>query len=147
MNPRVKNLALWIVVGLFMILLFNLFNPSSRPTEDEIIFSDFMMKTDKGEVSEVTIKDQFITGILKDGTKFKTYSANYPDLVKALREKNVRIIAKPPEEPPWYMVFLMTWGPFILFVGLWIFFMRQMQMGGNKALSFGKSRARLLSED
>ena len=147
MNPRVKNLALWIVVGLFMILLFNLFNTSSRPTEDEIIFSDFMMKTDKGEVSEVTIKDQFITGILKDGTKFKTYSADYPDLVKALREKNVRIIAKPPEEPPWYITFLMTWGPFVLFVGLWIFFMRQMQMGGNKALSFGKSRARLLSED
>ncbi|HEY5599662.1 MAG TPA: ATP-dependent metallopeptidase FtsH/Yme1/Tma family protein, partial [Candidatus Manganitrophaceae bacterium] len=125
----------------------NLFNTSSRPTEDEIIFSDFMMKTDKGEVSEVTIKDQFITGILKDGTKFKTYSADYPDLVKALREKNVRIIAKPPEEPPWYITFLMTWGPFVLFVGLWIFFMRQMQMGGNKALSFGKSRARLLSED
>jgi cell division protease FtsH len=147
MNPRVKNLALWIVVGLFMILLFNLFNTSSRPIEDEIIFSDFMVKTEKGEVSEVTIKDNHISGILKDGTKFKTYTANDPDLVKTLREKNVRITAKPPEEPPWYMTFLMTWGPFILFVGLWIFFMRQMQMGGNKALSFGKSRARLLSEE
>jgi cell division protease FtsH len=147
MNPRVKNLALWIVVGLFMILLFNLFNTTSRPIEDEIIFSDFMVKTEKGEVSEVTIKDNHISGILKDGTKFKTYTANDPDLVKTLREKNVRITAKPPEEPPWYMTFLMTWGPFILFVGLWIFFMRQMQMGGNKALSFGKSRARLLSEE
>ncbi|TAK04339.1 MAG: ATP-dependent metallopeptidase FtsH/Yme1/Tma family protein [Candidatus Manganitrophaceae bacterium] len=147
MNPRFKNLAPWIVVALFMILLYNLFNTSSRPIEDEIIFSDFMAKTEKGEVSEVTIKDNYISGILKDGTKFKTYSANYPDLVKNLREKNVRITAKPPEEPPWYMTFLMTWGPFILFVGLWIFFMRQMQVGGNKALSFGKSRARLLSED
>jgi len=147
MNPRFKNLAPWIVVALFMILLYNLFNTSSRPIEDEIIFSDFMAKTEKGEVSEVTIKDNYISGILKDGTKFKTYSANYPDLVKSLREKNVRITAKPPEEPPWYMTFLMTWGPFILFVGLWIFFMRQMQVGGNKALSFGKSRARLLSED
>ena len=102
MNPRVKNLALWIVVGLFMILLFNLFNTSSRPIEDEIIFSDFMVKTEKGEVSEVTIKDNHISGILKDGTKFKTYTANDPDLVKTLREKNVRITAKPPEEPPWY---------------------------------------------
>lgn len=147
MNPRFKNLAPWIVVALFMILLYNLFNTSSRPIEDEIIFSDFMAKTEKGEVSEVTIKDNYISGILKDGTKFKTYSATYPDLVKNLREKNVRITAKPPEEPPWYMTFLMTWGPFILFVGLWIFFMRQMQVGGNKALSFGKSRARLLSED
>ncbi|WDT81690.1 MAG: ATP-dependent metallopeptidase FtsH/Yme1/Tma family protein [Candidatus Manganitrophus sp.] len=147
MNPRFKNLAPWIVVALFMILLYNLFNTSSRPIEDEIIFSDFMAKTEKGEVSEVTIKDNYISGILKDGTKFKTYSAAYPDLVKNLREKNVRITAKPPEEPPWYMTFLMTWGPFILFVGVWIFFMRQMQGGGNKALSFGKSRARLLSED
>lgn len=147
MNPRAKNLALWIVVGLFMILLFNLFNTTSRPIEDEVIFSDFMMKTEKGEVSEVTIRNNYISGILKDGTKFKTYTADYPDLVKSLREKNVRIIAKPPEVPPWYITFLMTWGPFILFIGLWIFFMRQMQMGGNKAMSFGKSKAKMLSED
>ncbi len=147
MNPRAKNLALWIVVGLFMILLFNLFNTTSRPIEDEVIFSEFMLKTEKGEVSEVTIRNNHISGILKDGTKFKTYTADYPDLVKSLREKNVRIIAKPPEAPPWYITFLMTWGPFILFIGLWIFFMRQMQMGGNKAMSFGKSKAKMLSED
>ncbi len=147
MNPRSKNLALWFVVGLFMILLFNLFNTTSRPMEDEIIFSEFMLKIEKGEVSEVTIRDNYITGTLKDGTNFKTYTANDPDLVKTLREKNVRITAKPPEAPPWYMTFLMTWGPFILFIGLWVFFMRQMQMGGNKALSFGKSKAKLLSEE
>jgi len=147
MNPRVKNLALWIFVGLFMILLFNLFNAPSRPIEDEIIFSDFMSRVEKSEVSEVTIKENFISGILKDGTKFKTYMTDFPDLVSILRKENVRISAKPPELPPWYMTFLMTWGPFILFIGLWVFFMRQMQMGGNKAMSFGKSRARLLSED
>ncbi|MFQ5587477.1 MAG: ATP-dependent zinc metalloprotease FtsH [Nitrospiria bacterium] len=147
MNPRSKNLALWIVVGLFMILLFNLFNTTPHQIEDEIIFSDFMVKTEKGEVSEVTIRDNFISGTLKDGTNFKTYTANDPDLVKTLREKNVRITAKPPEMPPWYITFLMTWGPFILFIGLWVFFMRQMQMGGNKALSFGKSKAKLLSEE
>ncbi len=147
MNPRVKNLALWVVVGLFMILLFNLFQAPSRPIEDEIIFSDFMSKVEKSEVSEVTIKENFISGILKDGTKFKTYMTDFPDLVSILRKENVRISAKPPELPPWYMTFLMTWGPFILFIGLWVFFMRQMQMGGNKAMSFGKSRARLLSEE
>ncbi|MFQ5579221.1 MAG: ATP-dependent zinc metalloprotease FtsH [Nitrospiria bacterium] len=147
MNPRVKNLALWVVVGLFMILLFNLFNTASRPIEDEIIFSDFMSKVEKSEVSEVTIKESYISGILKDGTKFKTYMTDFPDLVTMLRKENVRIAAKPPELPPWYMTFLMTWGPFILFIGLWVFFMRQMQMGGNKAMSFGKSRAHLLSEE
>ncbi len=147
MNPRSKNLALWIFVGLFMIMLFNLFNTTARPVEDELIFSDFMAKTEKGEVSEVTIRDNYISGTLKDGTNFKTYTADDPDLVKILREENVRITAKPPEAPPWYITFLMTWGPFILFIGLWVFFMRQMQMGGNKALSFGKSKAKLLSEE
>ena len=146
MNARMKNLALWIVIGLFMILLFNLFNVSNRTTETEMIFSDFMAKLEKGEISEVTIKENDIHGILKDGSKFRTYTVNYPDLVKALRDKNVRITVKPVETSPWY-AFLVSWAPIVLFVALWIFFMRQMQMGGNKALSFGKSRARLISED
>jgi len=146
MNARMRNLALWIVIGLFMILLFNLFNVSSRAPETEMIFSDFMAKLDKGEVNEVTIKENDIRGVLKDGSKFRTYTVNYPDLVKILRDKNVRITARPSEVSPWY-AFLVSWAPIILFVALWIFFMRQMQMGGNKALSFGKSRARLISEE
>lgn len=147
MKPRFKNLALWLVIGLFMILLFNLFNVPTRPGEEELIFSDFMARVEKGDVSEITIKENHLTGVLKDGVKFKTYSANYPDLIKSLRDKNVKISVKPPDENPWYITFLITWGPFVFFLALWIFFMRQMQMGGNKALSFGKSRARLLSED
>jgi len=147
MNPRMKNLALWIVIGLFMILLFNLFTVPPRTEEAELIFSDFMTKLDRGEINEVTIKESHLTGVLKDGGKFRTYSAPYPELVTQLREKNIRIVAKPPDENPWYITFLVSWGPFILFLGLWIFFMRQMQVGGNKALSFGKSRARLLSEE
>jgi cell division protease FtsH len=138
---------LWIVIGLFMILLFNLFTVPPRTDEAELIFSDFMTKVEQGEVNEVTIKENFLAGVLKDGGKFKTYAAPYPDLVNQLRAKNIRIVAKPPDENPWYITFLISWGPFILFLGLWIFFMRQMQVGGNKALSFGKSRARLLSED
>src|SRR5687767_1325668 len=85
--------------------------------------------------------------MLKDGTRIHTYTAEYADMVKVLREKGVQIEAKPPDESPWYITFLVTWGPFVLFLGLWFFLMRQMQIGGNKALSFGKSRARMLTEE
>ena len=147
MNSRMKNMLFWLVVGLFMILLFHLFQAPTQSLEEEIIFSDFMAKVDKGEVAEVMIKPNQVNGILKDGNKFKTYTVEYPDLVNLLRDKNVKIVAKPPDESPWYITFLVTWGPFVLFLVLWFFLMRQMQVGGNKALSFGKSRARLLTED
>jgi cell division protease FtsH len=147
MNSRVKNLLFWVVVGLFMILLFNLFSVPTHAPEEDVIFSDFMAQLDKGEVTKVIIKSNHISAILKDGTRIRTYSADYPDMVKVLRERNVQIEAKPPDENPWYITFLVTWGPFILFLGLWFFLMRQMQIGGNKALSFGKSRARMLTEE
>ena len=147
MNSKVKNLLFWVVVGLFMILLFNLFSVPTHAPEDDVIFSDFMAQLDKGEVTKVIIKSNHISAILKDGTRIRTYSAEYPDMVKVLRERNVQIEAKPPDDNPWYITFLMTWGPFILFLGLWFFLMRQMQIGGNKALSFGKSRARLLNKE
>ncbi|HET6675775.1 MAG TPA: ATP-dependent zinc metalloprotease FtsH [Nitrospiraceae bacterium] len=147
MNSRVKNLLFWVVVGLFMILLFNLFSVPTHAPEDEVIFSDFMAKLDKGEVMKVTIKANHISAILKDQSRIRTYTVEYPELVKSLRDKDVQIEAKPPDESPWYITFLVTWGPFILFLGLWFFLMRQMQIGGNKALSFGKSRARMLTEE
>ncbi len=147
MNSRVKNLLFWVVVGLFMILLFNLFSVPTHAPEDEVIFSDFMAKLDKGEVMKVTIKANHVSAILKDQSRIRTYTAEYPELVKVLREKDVQIEARPPDESPWYITFLVTWGPFILFLGLWFFLMRQMQIGGNKALSFGKSRARMLTEE
>ncbi|MDX1411382.1 MAG: ATP-dependent zinc metalloprotease FtsH [Nitrospirales bacterium] len=147
MNSRVKNLLFWVVVGLFMILLFNLFTVPSHPPEEEVIFSDFMAHLERGEIEKVIIKQNNISAVLKDGTRIQTYSVEYPDLVKVLRERSVQIEAKPPDEYPWYVTFLGTWGPFILFFAIWLFFMRQMQIGGNRALSFGKSRARLLTED
>jgi len=147
MNSRIKNLLFWVVVGLFMILLFNLFSVPTHAPEDEVIFSDFMAKLDKGEVMKVTIKANHVSAILKDQSRIRTYTAEYPELVKVLREKDVQIEAKPPDESPWYITFLVTWGPFVLFLGLWFFLMRQMQIGGNKALSFGKSRARMLTEE
>jgi cell division protease FtsH len=147
MNSRVKNLLFWVVVGLFMILLFNLFSVPTHAPEEEVIFSDFMAKLDKGDFEKVVIKGNHISGVLRDKTRIRTYSADYPDFVKILRDKDVQIEVKPPDESPWYITFLVTWGPFILFLGLWFFLMRQMQIGGNKALSFGKSRARMLTEE
>lgn len=133
------------MIGLIMILLFNLVS-TPKKMEDEIIFSDFMTKVKAGEVEDVVIKENLITGRLKDGKKFRTYSAGYPDLVNELMTKGVKIAAKPPEQNPWYVNFFFSWGPIIFLALVWIFFMRQMQTGGNKALSFGKSKARLVSD-
>ncbi len=129
-----------------IILLFNLLS-TPKKTGEEIIFSEFMTKLEAGEVEEVTIKDRNLTGQLKDGGKrFKTYAPEYPDLVKVLRTQNVKITVKPSEQNPWYWNFFFSWGPIILLAAIWIFFMRQMQTGGNRALSFGKAKARLASE-
>jgi cell division protease FtsH len=147
MNSRTKNILFWVVVGVFMILLFNLFSVPHHEPEEDVIFSEFMTKLDKGEVERVIIKASHISAVLKDKTRIRTYSVEYPELVQVLRDRGVQIEAKPPDESPWYITFLVTWGPFVLFLGLWFFLMRQMQMGGNKALSFGKSRARLLTEE
>jgi len=147
MNSRAKNLLFWVVVALFMILLFNLFSVPTHAPEEEVIFSDFMAYLEKGEVTKVEIKGNNIKAILRDGTRIRTYAVEYPDLVKILRERHVQIDARPPDEHPWYITLLATWGPFILILGLWFFLMRQVQVGGNKALSFGKSRARLLTEE
>lgn len=140
-----KNLFVWLLIGIMMILLFNLLG-SPKKTEQEMIFSEFMTRLEAGEVEEVTIKGNVINGQLKDGKKFKTYTTEYPDLVKILRSNNVRITAKPEEQNPWYWNLLFSWGPIILLIGIWIFFMRQMQTGGNRALSFGKAKAKLVSE-
>ena len=140
-----RSLFIWLLIGLMIILLFNLLN-APKKVQEEIIFSEFMTKLEEGQVDEVTIKENGITGRLKDGTKFKSYSPEYPDLVSVMRSKNVKITVKPPDQNPWYINFFFTWGPIIFIAVIWVFFMRQMQSGGNKALSFGKSKARLISE-
>ena len=140
-----RSLFIWLFIGIVIILLFNLFS-APKKTGDEIIFSEFMTKLDAGEVEEVIIKDSNITGQFKDGKRFKTYAPAYPDLVKVLRSQNVRITVKPSEQNPWYWNLFFSWGPVILLAAIWIFFMRQMQTGGNRALSFGKAKARLASE-
>jgi cell division protease FtsH len=144
MNPFYKNLALWMVIGLIVILLFNLFQANQSP-RGEIVFSEFLKRVEAGDVKEVTLRGNSVTGRFTDNTTFRTFTADYPDLVKSLRDKSVRIEVKPPDNNPWYAI-LLQWVPMLLFIGVWIFFMRQMQGGGAKALSFGKARARLISE-
>jgi cell division protease FtsH len=144
-NPFYKNLALWLVISLMMIMLFNLFN-QSRIQDNEISYTEFMAQIEKSNVVGVVIQGQEISGTQVDGKRFKTFAPQDADLIKILRSRGVTIKAKPPAEPPWYMNMLVSWFPMILLIGVWIFFMRQMQAGGGKALSFGKSRARLLSD-
>ena len=145
MNQFYKNIALWLVIGLIMIALFNLFNQPLTPIK-EVIFSDFMNQVSSGNVEEVVVQGDHIQGKLQDGKMFRTNIVSDPELIKFLREKSVRIKVMPPEETTWYTNLLISWFPMLLLLGVWIFFMRQMQSGGGKALSFGKSRAKLLSQ-
>ena len=146
MNQATKNLALWLVLGLMFLLLFNVFT-RQQGREPEIMFSDFWSAVQRGDVQEVTIQGQHVHGKYQSGERFRTFSPDDPELVKTLREKDIRIAAKPEDDSPWYFVLLVNWFPMLLLVGVWIFFMRQMQVGGGKAMSFGKSRARLLNEN
>ncbi|MGH7841386.1 MAG: ATP-dependent zinc metalloprotease FtsH [Candidatus Binataceae bacterium] len=146
MNQVSRNIALWLVVVLMAALLFKFFS-STQQHSPEIIFSDFLNDVDNRSVTQVTIQGSQISGETSDGQHFKTYAPNDPDLVKTLREKGVKIAAKPADGDPWWMVLLVQWFPMLLLVGVWIFFMRQMQIGGGKAMSFGKSRAKLLTEN
>jgi len=128
------------------LLLFNVFT-RQQSREPDVVFSDFWASVDKGDVQEVTIQGKRIQGKYQSGESFKTFAPTDPELVKMLRDRKVRIAAKPEDESPWYVVLLVNWFPMLLLIGVWIFFMRQMQVGGGKAMSFGKSRARLLTEN
>ncbi len=143
-----KNVILWIIIGLLLIVLFNLFQgTSSNKNSSKISFSDFMAATESGNVSEVNISGNTVTGFLNDGRAFNTYAPNYPNLVDKLNDRGVKITAEPSERSmhPLLSV-LLSWFPMLLLIGVWIFFMRQMQSGGGKAMGFGKSKAKLLNE-
>jgi cell division protease FtsH len=145
LNPFYKNLALWIVITLMMIMLYNLFN-QQHLSETNISYTEFLSMVDSGSISNVVIQGQelFVTDV--NHNRFKVYAPQDTDLIKILRQKGVTISAKPETDSPWYMNVLVSWFPMIVLIGVWIFFMRQMQAGGGKAMSFGKSRARLQSD-
>ena len=139
-----KNVLFWIAAGAIIIILWSLWQPSST-SDKEITFSQFMTAVEKNDVQEVTITGSQLEGKFTSGDPFKSISPEqYNDLVKILREHNVIITVKDSSRSPWYS-YLFTWFPIILLILFWVFFMRQMQSGGNKALSFGKSRAKLFS--
>ncbi len=143
MNPFYKNLALWLVISLMMVMLFQVFK-QPRSNSATVGYSDFLNMVQSEGVIEVTIQGENIMGVSSRGP-FKTYAPKDPELIPLLRSKGVKIFAKPQEDSSWFQVFL-SWVPMLLLIGVWIFFMRQMQAGGGKALSFGKSRARLMSD-
>ncbi len=146
MSPFYKNLALWLVISLLMIFLFNMFNKPQENLEG-VSYSEFLASVEKGMVASVTIQGNNISGKYVDGRGFKTFSPRDSELISTLRKSAVRIDAKPEEDSPWYMTVLISWLPMILLIAVWIFFMRQMQVGGGKAMAFGKSRAKLLNEE
>jgi cell division protease FtsH len=145
LNPFYKNLALWLVITLMMVMLYNLFS-KQHLAETSISYTDFLAMVNEERVSNVVIQGQELFVTDSNRNRFKVYAPNDTDLIKILREKGVVISAKPLSENPWYMSVLVSWFPMIVLIGVWIFFMRQMQAGGGKALSFGKSRARLMSD-
>jgi cell division protease FtsH len=145
LNPFYKNLALWLVITLMMVMLYQLFS-KQHMAETSISYTQFLAMVDEERVANVVIQGQELyVSDVNDG-RFKVYAPEDAELIKILRQKGVVINAKPPSENPWYMSVLVSWFPMIVLIGVWIFFMRQMQAGGGKALSFGKSRARLMSD-
>jgi len=140
LNPFYKNLALWLVITLMMVMLYNLFN-QQHLSETNISYTEFL--TIK---RQVVIQGQELYITDSNHHRYKLYAPQDSELIPLLRKKGVSIKAKPPAESPWYMSVLVSWFPMLVLIGVWVFFMRQMQSGGGKALSFGKSRARLLSD-
>jgi cell division protease FtsH len=147
-NSTVKTVVFWLVIGLSALLLWQVVKTSSNgPKEKPANFSEFMSQVEQGNVKEVTILGMEVQGKYRnDGSAFHTtVPANYPDMIKTLRDKGVNITIRDVTNGSWPIQLLGTWAPLILLGALWFFMIRQMQTGGNKALSFGKSRARLLS--
>ena len=146
MNSFSKNLVLWAGICMVMIVLFNLFNQPPVSTND-LNYSEFLNKVRQGEVASVKIQGSRISGVLVNDQRFTSYAPDDPTLVDTLVKNNVQVKAEPQEEAPWYMTVLISWFPMLLLIGVWIFFMRQMQGGGGKAMSFGRSRAKMISQE
>src|ERR687897_326477 len=148
MNANFRNFALWVIIVLLLLALFTLFqNPGQRAASQDITFSQLLSEVDQNRVRDVVIQGPDIHGTFTDGRSFQTYAPSDPSLVQRLYGKGVAITARPQgESVPWFVSLLVSWLPFIALIGVWIFLSRQMQGAGGKALGFGKSRAKLLTE-
>ncbi|MCF6198226.1 MAG: ATP-dependent zinc metalloprotease FtsH, partial [Hyphomicrobiaceae bacterium] len=148
MNSNFRNFAIWVIIGLLLIALFNMFQgPVPRGNPDDINYSEFLAKVNDGGIRDVTISGRRITGHFSNDRSFQTYAPDDPKLVERLAEKNVNIKAKPLEDEGHTLFsILISWFPMLLLIAVWVFFMRQMQSGSGRAMGFGKSKAKLLTE-
>ena len=148
MNSNFRNLALWVIIVLLLLALFTLFqSPQQRQGSSDMPFTQFLSEVEGGRVRDVTIQGPEVTGHFTDGRTFQTYAPPYPGLTQKLFEKGVQVQARPPgEQVPWFVALLAQWFPVLLLIGLWIFMSRQIQGAGGKAMGFGKSKAKLLTE-
>ena len=148
MNANLRNFALWVIIVLLLLALFTLFqNPGQRAASQDISFSQLLTEVDQNRVRDVVIQGPDINGTFTNGSTFHTYAPNDPTLIKRLYDGKVSITAKPPgDNVPWFVSLLVSWLPFIALIGVWVFLSRQMQGGAGKAMGFGKSRAKMLTE-
>ncbi len=148
MNANLRNFALWVIIVLLLLALFTLFqNPGQRAASQDISFSQLLTEVDQSRVRDVVIQGPDINGTFTNGSTFHTYAPNDPTLIKRLYDGKVSITAKAPgDNVPWFVSLLVSWLPFIALIGVWIFLSRQMQGGAGKAMGFGKSRAKMLTE-
>ncbi|MGL4721684.1 MAG: ATP-dependent zinc metalloprotease FtsH [Desulfovibrionaceae bacterium] len=146
MNQFTKNIAVWLVIAFVVVTLFNMFGTSPE-SGIKYSYSEFIQHVKSGSIASVTIEGDRISGKTKAGSSFQTYSANDSSLVQTLLTNNVNVNAQAPASSPWYLTILISWFPVLLLIGVWIFFMQKMQGGGGKAMSFGKSRAKMLNQD
>jgi len=144
LNPLNKGVFIWLFVILLILFLFNIYQKPKKQYEN-VMFSDFVEAVKANRVTSVTIQGKNITGVFKEGAEFKSYAPDDPELVKTLREHRVKIQAKPDEDSSIWQSIFVSWFPMLLLIAVWIFFMRQMQAGGGKALAFGKSKARMVN--
>jgi cell division protease FtsH len=148
MNANLRNFGLWVIIVLLLLALFTLFqNPTQRTAAQDIPFSQLLTEVDQNRVRDVVIQGPEIRGTLTNGSTFQSYAPSDPTLIKRLYDAKVSITAKPPgDNVPWFVSLLVSWLPFIALIGVWIFLSRQMQGGAGKAMGFGKSRAKMLTE-
>ncbi len=143
-NSMNRNIFVWLLVVLLGLFIFNIYYKPKKSL-DSVVYSDFIEAVKTNKVSSVTIQGRNIIGVYKDGKEFKSYAPEDQELMKVLRDYSVRITAKPDEESGFWQSIFVSWLPMLLLIGVWIFFMRQMQAGGGKAMAFGKSKARLFT--
>ena len=145
MNNFMRNLGIWLVIGMVMLLLFNVFG-NRQSEERQLSFSDFITQVESGSVLEVTLRERQVIGVSDTNGHFQTQVPNYPALFELLEHHQVRVRVEPPDQGNLFFAILNSWLPMLLIIGIWLFFMRQVQGGGNRAMSFGKVRARMLEK-